>query len=78
MRKITNNTYGEFMTKNRQMIAFVFLFAVMIIGMSSFVGNGLFIQAQDDGEIKQIVYAHPYELFSEYSQWTAASYVTNI
>ena len=70
--------YGEFMTKNRQMIAFVVLFAVMTIGMSSFVGNGLFIQAQDDGKIKQIVYAHPYELSGEYSQWTAASYVTNI
>ena len=66
------------MTKSRQMIAFVFLFAVMTIGMSSFVGNGLFIQAQDDGKIKQIVYAHPYELSGEYSQWTAASYVTNI
>ena len=66
------------MTKNRQMIAFVLLFAVMTIGMSSFVGNGLFIQAQDNDDVKQIVFAHPYELSGEYSQWTATSYVTNI
>ena len=71
--------YGEFMTKNRQKIAFVILFAVMTVGMSAFVGNGLFIQAQEveQGD-SRIVYAHPYELSNEYSQWTAQSYVTNI
>ena len=71
--------FGEFMTKNRQMIVFVFLFAMMAIGMSSFIGNGLFIQAQEEVVVtKQIVYAHPYELFSDYSQWTASSYITDV